>query len=65
MGLGSVHDAGEWDFVAYSKMLPVWNDRQKPEPGEDEEAVSHSEPPSLEWMMADDQRAAESGHRVH
>lgn len=65
MGMGSFADAAEWDFVEYSKALGVWNEIHKPEAGEGEEAESHSEPPSIEWMMADDQRAMERGHRVH
>ena len=61
----SWQDAAEWDFVEYSKTLRIWNERHKPEVNEFEEAVSHEAPPSLEWMMADDQRANERGYRVH
>jgi len=62
MGM-SWQDAAEWDFVEYGKALRVWNERQKEAAGD--EAGENSEPPPIEWMIADDVRADAKGHKVH
>jgi hypothetical protein len=66
-------DADGWDFVEYAKVLTVWNAREK----EATDAVGGSrdniedysngdtEPPSIEWMMADDARLAARGYEVN
>lgn len=62
MGL-SWRDADEWDFVPYSAALREWNKRAKEENDNDE--VIESEPPPIEWMIADDVRLADRGIKVH
>lgn len=63
MGMG-MNDAADWDFVEYAKVLSVWNARQKEENG-DESSTGETEPPPIEWMIADDVRALERGHKVN
>lgn len=69
MGMSLV-DAADWDFVAYSATLRVWNEREKtdamPEGGDVEDFSNGDvEPPSIEWMMADDMRLANRGYEVN
>lgn len=62
MGM-SHRDAAEWDFVEYSRVIPVWNDRHA-EKDEDGDTVQN-DPPPIEWMIADDERKAAKGYRVN
>lgn len=70
MGMSLV-DAADWDFVMYSATLRVWNEREKEQSksasGDDVEDMSNGdvEPPSIEWMMADDMRLANRGYEVN
>lgn len=71
MGMSLV-DAADWDFVMYSATLRVWNEREKADSktsggSDDVEDFSNNEvePPSIEWMMADDARLSARGYEVN
>lgn len=61
----------DWDFVEYSKVLKVWNARDKEASAKNDddsvEDFSNGDtlPPSIEWMMADDARLSARGYEVN
>jgi len=62
MGM-SLRDAADWDFVEYSKTLTIWN---KSEAARDDDGnVIETEPPPIEWMMADDEMQRARGYKVN
>lgn len=62
MGM-SWQDAAEWDFVEYAKALPIWNERHAVK--DDNGDPIETEPPPIEWMIADDVRQDAKGYKVN
>jgi len=65
-------DPAERDFVEYSKVLKIWNAREKEiadaaRADGDIEDLSNGDtlPPSIEWMIADDARLSNRGYEVN